>query len=225
MKNSFLLVTLLLFTQSIHSQNITSFKKDNLPDSIGDHEARIIRLVNIRSTDVIVDIGAGKMKWSLNYANRYPNNQFYFEDIDSSLCNKTQMDSTIIKNEFFNVNPQNIDLVIGTENSTTLPANTIDVAILQSTLHLIWNNQLMVDDIKRILRPNGRFYIIEKFTETENSVHEECTIPYMSMDEMNQFIVAQKLYIRKEWQIIYDQGTGYEYDTNYTYRYMECVFL
>ena len=225
MNNCLILLTLLLSTQCVHSQNITSFKQDNLPDSIGDHEARIVRLVTIRPTEVIVDIGAGRMRWSLNYANRHPNNHFYFEDIDSSRCNKIQMDSTIIKNEFFNVNPQNIDLVIGTENSTTLPANTIDVAILQSTLHLIWNNQLMVDDIKRILRPNGRFYIIEKFAENENSGHEPCTIPYMSMDEMNQFIVAQKLYIRKEWQIIYDQGNGYEHDTNYTYRYIECVFL
>ncbi|MBL4653686.1 MAG: methyltransferase domain-containing protein [Flavobacteriales bacterium] len=217
------LIFLLLLSQiQSNSQNFAEFSVDNLPDSLITHEARLKLFIQILETDTVADIGAGKMDYSLHYANLFNQTTFYFEDIDSIYCNWIELQKTIKERNFSNVDTNKISIVIGNENSTTLPTNSCDVVILQSTLHLIAENQKMIHDMQRILKPNGCLLIIEKFTENKNKVHPNCSTPYMTYIEMDKFMADHELIISKDWKIIYEKNNGYSF--NYIQRYIECSF-
>lgn len=213
------LIILLIFSSSIYSQDFLSIKVDDLPDSLINHESRINCFVQIHPNDTVLDIGAGNMKYSLFYANKYPLNIFYFEDIDSTKCNKEELKKSILEKGYKQVNIENIYVVIGDTNSTTLPTHKFDVIIIQSTIHILADNKNIISDIRRILKPNGRLIIIERITENKNRTHPDCSTPYLTYSELDAFIDNYDFTIKKDWKIIYDKSDGYEF--NYISRYLE----
>ena len=222
MLRTVLIFILLLSQIDVNSQNFAEFSVTKLPDSLVTEEARLNLFIQLLETDTVADIGAGKMDYSLHYANLYNKTIFYFEDIDSTYCNWVQLQKTIKERNFSNVDTNRISIVIGNENSTTLPTNSCDVVILQSTLHLIAKNQKMINDLQRILKPNGSLLIVEKFTEKKNKAHANCSVPYLTNTEMADFISAQNLVITKDWKITYNTNDGYTF--NYMQRYVKCSF-
>ncbi|MBL4625031.1 MAG: methyltransferase domain-containing protein [Flavobacteriales bacterium] len=222
MHRLFLLFSLIAISLQGYSQDFVEYNVDDLPDSLINDKARLTRFIKLSNSDTVIDVGAGKMDYSLLYANQFNETIFYFEDIDSSVCNEREMLKTIEKRAYVNVIPENITIVIGTETSTTLSSNKFDVVILQATLHLIAESQEMINDLHRILKPNGSLIIIEKFTENKNNPHEGCSIPYLSYEEMENFILSNRLVLTKDWKVIYNESGGYSF--NYMSRYIQCYF-
>ncbi|PWT86636.1 MAG: SAM-dependent methyltransferase, partial [Proteobacteria bacterium] len=55
----------------------------------------------------------------------------------------------------------NIDLILGTDTATNLPAERVDLALLVDVYHEFWHPQEMLRSIRRSLKNDGQLVLVE----------------------------------------------------------------
>jgi ubiquinone/menaquinone biosynthesis C-methylase UbiE len=126
--------------------------------------SRAIAALNIRPGQVIADIGAGSGYYTLRLADAVgARGRVYATDIQPEML-------ALIKRKIDAGLPgKNVELILGTETDTRLPAAAIDMALMVDVYHELAQPQTFLRSVKSALRPDGRLVLIE-FRKEDASV-------------------------------------------------------
>ncbi len=128
-----------------------------------DAEAIMDRL-KIKSGDVVADIGAGSGYFTIPMANRVgPKGLVYAEDIQQEMV-------TYISRKVETLGLENIRVVLGKTEDPTLPENSLDLALVANTYHELEKPLLLLKNIRKELRADGRLAIIDWNPEKESPI-------------------------------------------------------
>jgi ubiquinone/menaquinone biosynthesis C-methylase UbiE len=125
--------------------------------------SKAIAALNIRPGQVIADIGAGSGYYTLRLADAVgARGRVYATDIQPEML-------ALIKKKIDGGSPGNVELILGTETDTRLPAAAIDMALMVDVYHELAQPQTFLRSLKGALKPDGRLVLIE-FRKEDASV-------------------------------------------------------
>jgi ubiquinone/menaquinone biosynthesis C-methylase UbiE len=115
----------------------------------------MIESLNIKKGESVADIGAGTGAFLKLLSDKTgPAGKVYAVDISDEFVK--HMKKRKVKEKLLN-----LEVVKGEMEKTTLPENSIDVVFICNTYHHFGNYKAMLEDIKKILKKNGRLSIVE----------------------------------------------------------------
>lgn len=132
----------------------------------------LISNMNIQPTDVIADIGAGSGYHVFKMAPLARNGLVYAVDIQQQMLAAIQYKKD-------NSNIQNINLVLGDEQSVNLPKNAVDKVLMVDVYHEFSFPYQMIQSIKSALKPGGKLFLIEYRAE-------DAWVPIKQIHKMTQ---------------------------------------
>ena len=135
-----------------------------------------LSIYNIQPNETIASIGASSGVWEIWFASQVEDLTFYLQDIDPMNCNQEEIDYGIkyyekllqksISGKFLPI--------IGTQSETNLPENTFDKVLIINSLHEFESPKLILQDIHKVLKPNGKLFIEEQLAKFSGEIHEGC---------------------------------------------------
>ena len=99
-----------------------------------------------------------------------------------------------------NINPKNLNIQIGDEDSTWLPSNYFDVVFVFNLLHEIDNKPVFIQELERILKPDGSIIIADSFYKIKPAKHHGCHNPFLTEIEFEEFLKTENFQIEKDWK-------------------------
>ena len=116
----------------------------------------ITRTVGLRPGDAVADIGAGTGLFTQLFAEQVgPKGTVYAVDIGPAFLKYITGQAKKLGHQHV------VKTVLNTQDSTELPAGSIDVAFICDTYHHFDHPEKMLASIHRALRPGGRLVIID----------------------------------------------------------------
>ncbi len=146
-----------------------------------ENSALAIEKMNLSSSSVVADIGAGTGYYSFAIAAKIPGGKVYAVDIQEEMIDYLEENKA-------SHNIKNVEVIKGTERSANLPASSIDLAIMVDVYHELEFPHEMLQSLKEALRPGGKILLLEYR-------QEDPTIPIkphhkMSIDQANKEMQA-----------------------------------
>ena len=135
-----------------------------------------LSIYNFQPNETIASIGASSGVWEIWFASQVEGLTFYLQDIDPLNCNQEEINYGVKYYEKLLQKPilgQFIP-IIGTQSETNLPKNTFDKVLIINSLHEFQTPELILQDIHKILKPNGQLFIEEQLTKFSGEIHEGC---------------------------------------------------
>lgn len=126
-----------------------------------ENTSTLIKNMNIQSTDVIADIGAGSGYHVFKMAPLVPKGGVYAVDIQAEMLQAMLLDNR------FKIY-KNIELVLGDEKSVHLKENSIDKVLMVDVYHEFNFPKEMILSIKKSMKENGQLFLIEYRAEDES---------------------------------------------------------
>jgi precorrin-6B methylase 2 len=125
------------------------------PDrAIEEQPQKMIAALELKSTDVVADIGAGTGYISQLLARQVPEGKVLAVDVQPEMI--ALLNQRIQKSKITNIQPQ-----LGTEQSPELAAESIDIAIMVDAYHEFSYPHEMMAGIVSALKPGGRVILTE----------------------------------------------------------------
>lgn len=113
-----------------------------------------VEKLELKSDDVVADIGAGTGYFSFRMAQQVPQGQVYAVDI------QPEMLDAIAERQAIN-GISNVKTILGKEDDPNLPANSIDLALMVDAYHEFAYPREMMAGIVRALKPAGKVVLLE----------------------------------------------------------------
>lgn len=115
---------------------------------------RVVRALELRSTDVVADIGAGTGYFTFRISPQVPLGRVYAVDIDPQMLD-------IIRARMQEEGVDNVVPVRGTVTDPNLPRAEVDVALIVFSYPQFSHPYEMMRHIYEALRPGGRVVLVE----------------------------------------------------------------
>lgn len=132
--------------------------------------SRLIQALDLRSSTVVADIGAGTGYFTFRISPHVPWGEVYAVDIQAEMLEA-------IRARGDTLGLDNITLVLGQFDNPNLPEGTIDVALIVGSYHEFSQPFEMMTNIVRALKPGGRVVLVEYRGEDQ-------TIPVPTLHRM-----------------------------------------
>lgn len=118
---------------------------------------------DFKKHETVVDIGAGDGRYEAIFSLFADSVSFWAEDIDSKSLTQERMNRYVKQYGRMRKTAQTntFQTWIGGERSTNLRDGTFDKAIMMTTFHEFTYADEMIEDIKRILKPGGKVYVLD----------------------------------------------------------------
>lgn len=116
--------------------------------------SQLIENMNIQSSDIIADIGAGSGYHTFRMAKLANKGLIYAVDIQEEMLLSIERSKSKGKVD-------NIEMVLGSETSVNLPKNTVDKLLMVDVYHEFSFPVEMIQSIKESLKPGGEIFLIE----------------------------------------------------------------
>ncbi|MGL5793569.1 MAG: class I SAM-dependent methyltransferase [Waterburya sp.] len=116
--------------------------------------AKTIEMLDLKSDDVVADIGAGTGYFSLRMAAKVPDGKVYAVDIQPEMLEAV----TLLKEEN---KITNVETILGQEDNPNLPSESIDLALMVDAYHEFAYPREMMEAIVKALKPGGRVVLLE----------------------------------------------------------------
>lgn len=113
-----------------------------------------INYLNLKSTDIVADIGAGTGYFSFKIAPLVARGKVLAVDIQPEMLEAIEFLKAENK-----VN--NVETILGTATNPNLPENAIDLVLLVDAYHEFAYPREMMEGIVKALKPNGRVVLVE----------------------------------------------------------------
>lgn len=116
---------------------------------------QIMDAMAIADASVVADIGAGSGWFTIRLARRVgPRGLVYAEDVQKEMINA-------ISRRVSREGLANVRAVLGQKNDPNLPAESIDAVLMVDAYHEIENRVLVLRNLARALKPQGRIGIVD----------------------------------------------------------------
>lgn len=130
-----------------------------------------IETFELATTDTLVDIGCGTGQFDCEIASYYPNIYFVLENLPSDYGIKNignEVYKTFAESQKCSNLIQRFNYVEGKPDSIPLESNKYSKVLCRLTLHEFNPKQKMIDELCRIIKPNGILIIVEKNPKFKN---------------------------------------------------------
>ena len=161
---------------------------------------KVIAGLDLKSTDIVADIGAGTGYFSFRIAPRVPKGKVLAVDVQPEMVEILTTLKT--KKHFSNVQP-----VLGSVTDVNLAAESVDVALMVDAYHEFEYPKEVMTSIVKALKPGGRVVLIEYRGEnplilikglhkmTQNQVQKEMAAVGLTYLETRNSLPQQHLMI------------------------------
>lgn len=123
---------------------------------------RILEVMELQPGESVADVGAGDGDWAVPIARSIgPQGTLYATEVSQELLDEMEQ-------RFATEDLDNVTFVLGDDQSTGLPAECCDAALLRKVYHHFTNPQAMAASLFAALRPNGRLVIVEYSDHSSN---------------------------------------------------------
>jgi 2-polyprenyl-3-methyl-5-hydroxy-6-metoxy-1,4-benzoquinol methylase len=147
----------------------------------------ISQIADLRSGDVIADIGTGDGWFAAVLSTFSDRLTMYLEDVDSVVWNQKNFDRALA---FFSQQADKPSLhstfyhSIGSQSVTGLTHQQFDKVLIIDTYHHFKNRGDMISDAVKLLKPEGKIIIMEALARKKGDVHQGCKTPIYFEDEI-----------------------------------------
>jgi ubiquinone/menaquinone biosynthesis C-methylase UbiE len=180
LKKLFIFIIFILFVNTIFAQkNIKPYRCGWVvydTAKLRESYEKNLKYWNIQKGETVASIGAQNGNLEVRYALFVDSIHFTLEDIDTSCLNKTEFEK--VKNYYQTLANKKINsdftLLIGTETSTNLNANTYDRILLINTYHELSKKAEIVAQINTALKSKGKLIIMEKMAKKKGKKRKDC---------------------------------------------------
>ncbi len=163
--------------------------------------------------DHVLDFGSGNMEVILKLANALPGKKFVFDDIDSSICNWTQLEAQIKKYELLEVNTKLVSIHICTEKFPQLEGREFNLILVSGLLHELNKKAEFLEVLQSHLGENGSILVSDAFYDNIPSHHNGCNNRFMTKTEFEEFLKPLDLTLIRQWnQTGIQDGKGRSYE-------------
>ena len=114
---------------------------------------RLVRALELDSSDVVADIGAGTGYFTFRLSQAVPQGKVFAVDVQPEML-------AIIRERMTQEGAGNVEPVLGTEKTPSLPDTSVDVALIVDAYHEFTYPREMVAHIAQALRPGGRLVLV-----------------------------------------------------------------
>ncbi len=126
-----------------------------------------IKAINYQPGDSIAFIGASNGYRAAMLSMLVDSIHFYLQDIDTLCLNTQEVNNAWSYYENLHGAPfySTYETVLGSEHATGLPEGRMEKVVITATFHHFSDTLGMLNDLRNILKPEGRLYIIENIVE------------------------------------------------------------
>jgi SAM-dependent methyltransferase len=137
--------------------------------------SRCVDLMHFDNGDVIADIGAGNGYLEGMLSLSFDSLTFYIQDIDSSICNRPEVDKVFYFYKNLKAKPfyNKFIAVTGTDSTTNLPDNACDKILMLNTYQYLKEPKKFIQDVKRKLKNDGLFYVVNPQREKYDDIDSQ----------------------------------------------------
>ena len=149
-----------------------------------------LSIYNFQQNETIASIGASSGVWEIWFASQVDYLTFYLQDTDAQNCNQEEINEGIAYFEKLvgKKNTGKFIPIIGTQSSTNLPTNTFDKVLIVNTLHEFETPEIILQDINRILKSNGKLFIEEQSAKFSGEIHGGCGKRLFTENELSDIL-------------------------------------
>ena len=153
---------------------------------------------NIRKGDVVADVGAASGWLDGAFSVLTDSVTYYVQDVDTHFLSHDQLDRVVKYFSSLRSTPQTnrFHMVIGTSKRTHLPDSTFDKIIIHNTFHEFIDPWRMVQDLKPKLKPGGKIYVYDLFSNSYKRVkHGGCDLRADRVSFVSEVFLNYDLYL------------------------------
>lgn len=132
--------------------------------------SRLIRALQLRSTSVVADVGAGTGFFTFRLAEEVPSGRVLAVDVQPAM-----LDTIGVRMQRDGI--RNITPILGQPDNPNLAPESVDVALIVASYHEFSHPKEMIEHLTAALRPGGRLIIVEYRAE-------DSTVPVQVLHKM-----------------------------------------
>lgn len=132
--------------------------------------------INFFSHEKIASLGCGGGLWEVMLGFEHDYLEIHLQDIDASLLNETELKNTIayFEKHYKRPSTSSYKITIGNKKETKLPSTYFDKVLLINSFHEFEYQDTMLEECKRILKPNGQLIIEEQLAQFSGELDNGC---------------------------------------------------
>ena len=145
---------------------------------------QVVKALNLKSGDVVADLGAGTGLFEAQLAYAIGRGRVYAVEIDKGFLDE-------IDRKVDELHIANIETVLGTPTDPKLPTRGVDVALMHDVLHHVEQRQAYLKAVAQYLKPNGRLAVVE--FNPQDSPHRADPALVVSKEQATAWMAAAGL--------------------------------
>jgi ubiquinone/menaquinone biosynthesis C-methylase UbiE len=159
----------------------------------------MFKQLNFENGQQIASIGCGGGLWEIAWSFEFENLEITLQDINEAQLNFGEVQNTIqyFEQKFQNRNKNQFEIVIGTNENLNLLPNKYDKILLINSLHEFQYQQLILQQIRQVLKPNGQLIIEEQLASYENQLHDGCGKALFSIHSLHLLLAQNEFHLVK----------------------------
>jgi ubiquinone/menaquinone biosynthesis C-methylase UbiE len=163
-----LVVVLILFAACAPYSKGPVFTKDNARKTF----QPLIEFMDVKPGMAVADVGAGSGALTVIMATQLDSCSVYIQDIDRDVLQQKNVDKMIAyysKQLGYKLGVRNqFRPVYGSTTQSNLPDGALDVIYANATMHAFTEPDVMLQDLRKKLKPTGKIFIRDSFRDDHN---------------------------------------------------------